>query len=561
MNPKNQARISKLLMNFTKTRPELMQLILSDNLPSISETLCYSFDDDLLITTQIKFRVCLDFLKIYDKFEGMKTYLFEYQHLELDVRKELETLFYGCLKEFGYKYTIGCDLSGIFVTTVVPVSIPIVDQEIKIWERYSFHQDGYLNLRSKLETKKKLCFLQGHVLGAERKIHNISKISTADCTNKKCANKLRLITIPHYQFEIEINRKTVSRFPLRNSRENGCVCGSCKSQLTKTREQVGVQYKYVISYNNRYIWASIPESTMLPESMSFDLVGVIGFLERDKSGRAYLNSSEYFLKTVLSYEDYIIKLKCLKVQKSKSDLKLGDYLKYCAEALLPFKRTIRSLDVIVLIIANIYNISDKSEIIGCCDSSYQNCLSLNSERTAGTPDSSILNTPDSVIGTDNKQRCSHRTIIYSNDISYIKSIIRSISNVTLLYSLGSFKSKSRFTENCICLLQISSKNDEKAVSLADHIFYIEVDHDYYHDYNYGCMPYCNLRKKDVILDQSKIRELKSLFIVQRKMFKNEIEPFKLLKTTEAIYRSISYFGNFKNISEFVKRKFRKIMVR
>lgn len=473
----------------------------------------------------------------------------------------MEALFYGCLKEFGYKYTIGCDLSGVFITTVISISIPMIDQEIRIWERYSFCQDGYLNLRSKLETKKKLHFLQGRVLGAERKIHSISKISTADCTNKKCVNKVRVITIPHYQFEIEINRKTLSRFPLRNSRENGYVCGSCKSQLTKTRERIGVQYKYIISYNNRYIWVSLPESIMLPENMSFDLVGVIGFLERDKSGRVYLNSSEYFLKTVLSYEDYAIKLKCLNAQKNKSDLELGSYPKYYAGILLPFKRTIRSLDVIVLIIANIYNISDKSEITGCCDPSHQNCQSLNSERTASTPDSSILNTPDSVIGIDNKQRYSHRTIIYSNDISYIKSIIRSISDASLLYSLGSFKSKSRFTENCICLLQINGKNDEKAVSLADHVFYIEVDQDYYHDYNYSCMPYCNLRKKDVILDQSKIRELKNLFIVQRRMFKNVIEPFKLLKTTEAIYRSISYFGNFKNISEFVKRKFRKIMVR
>lgn len=88
MNPKNQARISKLLLDFTKTRPELMQLILSENLPRISETLCYSFDDDLLITTQIKFIICLDFLKIYDKLEDMKIYLFEYQRLELDVKKK-----------------------------------------------------------------------------------------------------------------------------------------------------------------------------------------------------------------------------------------------------------------------------------------------------------------------------------------------------------------------------------------------------------------------------------------------------------------------------------------
>lgn len=531
--------------------PEFPRFILLNNLQNIEDSIFCCFDSNSIIFRPIKIIIKINLIQIYDIFSNNNpSSLNNIKDVEDLLMLTIKDLIHGCLCYLGYKNIQAIELSGLYDISIIFISLPIIDYEIRIKENIIYKNDGYLNLKRQLECKKAKILLHGQVLSENNRVDFIQTNECFACYNSKCTNKHQILSTFRGEYTIELNKLYITN-TLSTSGEK--ICNTCRSIMKKIYNNLESKYIINVYRNNFYFTVSIPASELSMIQGSTKEFVFIGHLERNKRGHVFLNSEVVFIKQFNSYETEYLSHTLHKWKIEQTALKLEEYLeKYIAEILF-FKKKVTKIDIILVIIGNMYNLIDFDYICSLESDTTQNC--------------DILDTPNSFLEeeTSNKHNFLHRTIIFTNDISYAKYILQVIcKDIKIEYSIRRLKKSSFIFENCIFLIENEEKLDPMIFSKIDHVFYLDIPEESFHDYNYMGVKAVPISKMRINLDSNMVEAVKSLFLSQRKMFKNEIEPCKLLYTSESIVRSTialanDFKANPKCFTNIVSQYFNKLM--
>lgn len=567
-----ESNYSKIISNFIKTKIGLENFLLHENEEEIVASFTSSFSRFNLPISIVTINIKFNIIKIYDLFEK-----FDLNSFEEIIRNDIVSLFYLILQKNDVKYVAHDFIDGLTQINFIIVSLPLLTStNPKIEEIYKYKIDGYLNLVPELHRLKNSIMLSGYILKSKAKI-NSGLITTKICNNQKCINKEISLITEQFNLKVEINTKSIIKLNLNEGNTN---CSACGSNLTKIFDELSLEYEFILAYNNSYLQIKVNrqlyEMIMNSKDENFN---VVGYLERDKTGKIYLKSQNIFITTRFSLVD---KYLAHKLQSSIGD-NIEERLKNSAESILPFKKSIESIDIMIMIIGNffniIYDINDRENTIPILKKAKDSLSSTTSDDNSFYSDMltrngsnkekgemicensflslrSTLHTPYSEFDNDKSPETNNlKILIATNDINYVKNILKAVTKTKIIYSTK--KLKDFMPEKCIILVDFFHNIHPDARNSISSVFNLKIDETSFHDYSYEKRIFGHLQEREIKLSSKNTTEIKCLFIEERKFTSNEMAPLKLLRTIMLLYGSILYFGVEKDIKKYIKKYFLK----
>lgn len=544
--------ISNLINNFIKEQKDIIYHILSYNNTNITDSIFKSFNSDNLPHSSIVIDININMINLCDINPIYAKETLYFNDLSTVIKSLITELIFKIFNILNIKNANHMILAKLLIINFIIETFPTILNNNKLENDVNFIKDGFMNLQKISKNKKRIVNFEGVSLLSSRKIIENYITETLICNNTNCVNKIIILNLKNDILEIEINTRTILKI-----HEIKRKCRSCASNLCKINQNLydslNTFYDYVLSYNNTYIHYYFPKNLYMASqyeklldtnndnlNKNTNNISLIGYLEKDSYGKTKLNCMSIFEISKINISNKNLELKLENKKNTKENV--YNQLVECAQKILFFKKSIEEIDVAILCIANIFNtLIDKN-----IDSS-----SLELEDLMKTPFSD-----DNIYFNYKNISKSKKVLIITNDINYVKNIIKAITNTKIKYTLKNIKKENE--ENCIYLVENIGKNSD-LLTFIDHVFYLKINESSFHDYNYENSNSLVLSKKSVSLNSYHIKKLKKLFIEQRKSFKNVIEPIKLLRTSEAIFRSILYFNINSDIAKFIKIYFNKTL--
>ncbi|ELA41175.1 uncharacterized protein VICG_01774 [Vittaforma corneae ATCC 50505] len=547
-----------------KCPSKTIKFVLASNTDFLVQSIQDSFDSDGTLQSKVYFNLWVSFLSLYDHCPSNKIqgYLRDFGQLESLLHGSIQKLLSELLILFGYKANVCVSkLYTLEVFLISFVNISIADK-VSINENTELARESHSASKVIRRMLKTLHIVPGAVAYGGRSIKEHAQ--THRCTNESCHGKILVISQNGISYVVCMNDKTISK------KHTECLkCSTCGSKLEKIQTRVCYEYRYFISminesigndcFMNRYL--TMKSSIKLVEHPTGDKpfkfdVRVVGYLARDQFGRVYFHCLSLNELTGCSLRKLNFEHQLTSVRNSPdSSMKK---LQAATSKILSHKKTVTLIDSIVVAIANIFN--------GCC---FDDNAAYSSKEECTLMISSPASIKEFISPNDRRNakeaNSERRMLIQTNDVSYVISIFRSVCNITVFYSAKEFIKNYKRCAQCIYISEQIPRNIKKSIlrDCADFEFNINIDSESLLDcsaYEYSQTKPVTMDKRWVGLDENEQALLKEVFTKQRSMFKGLIKPYKLLRTTEALYISLKQLTGDSESIFMILEHFNKCLV-
>lgn len=425
-------------------------------------------------------------------------------------------------------------------------------------ETIEYTQTGYSTgkLTKRFRTPIKMC--TGILSSARKDI--IQHKMTFECTNTACSNRTVCIHQNDILFLINPEEKTITK----TVESKGCL--RCGSILSKVPSSIKYEYVYILSIadthdksiKDRFITVRsifdlsevfpISNTKSKPASENKETLVLHGYIERDWKGIRSLRLLSCTSRTEINRSNFEIKNKILKVREEKRST--IEKLKDLTKEILFFKKKIIQTDIILVLIANIFNCKNTNYYCDVFADVDAKLIKNNLDNLMSSPESNRSNILE-VCSEDMKSR---RILVITNDVNYVLRLFSAISDVPVFLSIKDRRCKEMM--EFVCVVDRIPKMKDSIDNLFDLQFNMQIDAGCFLDYSYYSVKLGKLPKMVVTLNEQEKKSLAEVFTSQRKLFKGVLKPYRLLKTTEELYLSVKYFTgglkNFKVLEDFNK---------
>lgn len=472
---------------FINNTKGILNNILESNKHSIIFTLLESFQN--IFHTPFNFKIILNYIELYNN----NTFnLNDFDVLEELIKNTIEKLVTNFFELLDYKIEV-FKVSELICIDFSISGFPMVNMNktVRVNERIGYIKEGYSTGKIIRKINKKIEQISGKLIFKNRKIKEF--IETYFCINDLCTNKNRLINKNDINYIIDSNKVIIKSVTVKNK------CNNCKSDLIKDKSMIKYEYFYYLTtVNNEYIQVLSNED--LSDNLNNNNCNIIGYFIRN------FNGNLIFILLSLNFNLFML---------HKSSINKKYKIEEKVKELVYWKSNITKIDITLFLIFNIFNIKSFDQNI--------NNLSLPSSPISGNNYYNNTN--------------NNTMLILTNDINYILPFLNFIvKNVKVFYSLKTFINNNKFYNNSILILE---KINRKNCANFNYEFCIKVEHNEFLEYDYYYTKKENIEDKyNIKLTSLEEKNINEFFIELRNDFKGIIEPYRLLRTIEALYLSI-----------------------
>lgn len=529
---------------------QLIKTILHQNRSSITKSLENSFSSTGIPISTIHFTISIDIIELYDISIDAANILCDLNQIEKSLKDSLGSIVSDFFKRKEYIHIPF--LSQIFsVDFDIKPAFCLSDRFNCVFpEITEYTQTGYSTGKITKRFMKPIKVCSGLLSFMKKDI--IQHNQTFACTNISCSNKTVCIYQNSILFLINPEEKTITKIIEVKK------CFKCGSILSKVYSSIKYEYIYVLSIINedenikdRFITikSHLDLSEMIKNGdtlINQEIYTLHGCIERDWKGMRNLRLLSCTFKTEINKSIVEIKKKILRTREEKRSTieKLKDFSK----DVLFFKKKVVQTDIILMLIANIFNCQNTDYYCDVFDDMNTDSVKNNKEvksinNLMSSPDSNQI----SILERDAEDTKSRRILIITNDVYYVSRVFRAILEIPVFFTIKDKRCQKML--EFICIIDQIPKVKDKIDSLFDLQFKIEIDTSCILDYSYLKVNSTRLPKMAITLNEQEKKNLAEVFAKQRRLFKGLLKPYRLLRTTEELYLSIKYFtGGLKNFN-------------
>lgn len=480
--------------------PEAPRFILTANYSSIKSSISESLNNDGVLISKVYFNLSIDLISLIDLHPASQSILFDFPPLVFALKSSLEAILIDSLPE----YSIVSPISELMSLSIFLSSFPaflLTEQSVN-----SLLNDP-IRFPSPFASRTPLLGVVGTVIPIGKAINGYSE--SYRCTNSACSSKTAIIKNGDIVCSVDANNKRIARVP-----SGRLKCCQCNSALDRTKTMMEMEYNYVVTVQDD---ATNYRGYILGTSL-FDGRSTVsvGYLERTGTGRVLFKClatavSSRLTTYVVQLEEEMENIKCSGTPYTK--------LYRCGSLLLG--REPSAEDLALITIANMFNVTINNKI-------------YNNEGLVSSPVS--MDTP-SLSATERPLRIS----ILTDDVNYAVSVLKTVTDVPIIYSKHQVTKPSLTSTRCIfisssmkkeksgCIKRGSSKYIREFMDIE---FIVKADGIPDYDYVQVKRPVLNWK---VSLDDELIKEV---FAREREVFKGIVRPDRLLRTVECLYMSL-----------------------